>query len=248
MSSIDFASHEGLDEYLQGASIEELREIAEKLKVDIDTLPGEDSKSKAKELIAYVDRRHQLPDLVLEAMRLYATRRLQSDDIGSLGSDEITLPVAEGSSLSALNYQIKSLHQQVEELRQQPSQTGDTAKLDELARTADTASRLTADIVLPSADAMAVRLVPVHQLERLEEYRSDENWGFLLIGTFLGGVLGILVNAANTDNFAFSRPSIVLMGVMFVLTVLSLLWTIRLKKRAIEITKGMIPGKKSKVG
>lgn len=240
VDTLNLATREGIQSYLQSASNEELKEISTAFKVNIDELPGDTSKDKAQELIAYLDRRRQLPELILATMKSYVSKQLQAEDINSRIPGEIHLPLTNDNGLDALNFQMQSLRQQVEEVRKQPAQGEIINKLDELERTVDAAHQLSADIVLPPPDSMAVRLVPIQQIERLEEYRSDENWLYLLIGAFLGGIFGILSNWANTDKFELTRYSIVLMIILLFLTVLGVLWAIRLKKRAQSVVKAII--------
>jgi len=68
---------------------------------------------------------------------------------------------------------------------------------------------LTAPVLLPSPQAIEVRLVASHSLDRLEEYRADESLYFLLIGLFGGAVLGILSNWFTNETLTMTRFSIV---------------------------------------
>jgi len=60
-----------------------------------------------------------------------------------------------------------------------------------------TTQQLTAEVLLPPAEAMKVRLVTTTSLESLEEYRSDQGIWFAGGGLFIGAALGILVNWAT---------------------------------------------------
>jgi len=51
---------------------------------------------------------------------------------------------------------------------------------------------LTAPVKLPTPEAMTVQLGPVNLIERFDEYQSDENLGYTLIGLFAGAAFGIL--------------------------------------------------------
>jgi len=95
---------------------------------------------------------------------------------------------------------------------------------------------LTAQVILPSAEDMSVRLVPLHSLERLEEYRSDENKAFLLIGIFAGSVLGVVGNWA-TGDLTISRVSIFMLVVMLVLTFLTIYWARVIAKRSDNVRR-----------
>lgn len=115
------------------------------------------------------------------------------------------------------------------------------ASLEEALQTINRASakskELTAEVVLPSDETMAVHLVPSHLLERLEEYRSDENKVFLLIGAFSGAILGILANWATNEVLTITRFSIILMGIFFSLAILSIAWAVLISYRASKIKK-----------
>lgn len=79
---------------------------------------------------------------------------------------------------------------------------------------------------------MEVRLVASHSLERLEEYRSDENKYYLLIGLFGGAVLGILSNWFTNEQFTITRFSTVFMLLLAILTVACIFMALRISKRA----------------
>lgn len=155
---------------------------------------------------------------------------------------------------------VENLDQDIEELRTQFTQlqkdaTTDTqlvqlvGRLDEIAKTIDRASakskELKADIVLPPKEVMDVRLVPSHSLDRLDEYRSDENKAYLLIGAFCGTILGILANWATDENFTITRPSLVFMGVFLVLALLSITWAYQISRRAKKVREEMLSPKGS---
>ena len=57
-----------------------------------------------------------------------------------------------------------------------------------------TSQEITAPVRIPSQKDMEVKLVATTSLERLEEYRSDENIWFSLFGVCLGAVMAILIN------------------------------------------------------
>lgn len=243
MTSLNLATQEGLQQYLEAAPLDELQDIATRLSIKFDELPGETTSDKARELIAYVDRRRQLPELVLAAMHTHITSQLSSDE--SNNSDQYSKTIASNNGLKSLSLQINSLQEQVQEIRRSPTENkGLENKLNELAKTAETANRLTASVVLPSAESMAVHLAPIYKLDRLQEHQSDENWAFLLIGAFAGAILGIITNWANNENFELTKFSIVLMAIFGVLLLITLLWTVRLRKRTKTIISEIISNAK----
>jgi len=84
-----------------------------------------------------------------------------------------------------------------------------------------------------------VRLVPSDSLDRLEEYRTDENVAYLLMGAFGGAILGFLSNLATNQQFIITRFSVMLMILFGVLTVLGIYWAFRLRGRVNRV-KGRI--------
>jgi hypothetical protein len=77
-------------------------------------------------------------------------------------------------------------------------------------------------------------------LERLEEYRADENKAFLLIGLFGGACLGIFSNWATNENFTITRASLVLLGILAMLTVFCAFWAFQINKRAKSVRERML--------
>ena len=53
---------------------------------------------------------------------------------------------------------------------------------------------LTAPVILPPPEDMEVRLVSSTSLERLEEYRAEENKWYAIMSLLLGTVLGVFIN------------------------------------------------------
>jgi hypothetical protein len=66
----------------------------------------------------------------------------------------------------------------------------------------ETSQALTAPVRIPTPGAMQVTLVPVHVLDRLEEYRSDESTWLTFCGLFMGAILGVFVNVATGGKLA----------------------------------------------
>ena len=93
-------------------------------------------------------------------------------------------------------------------------------------------SKLQAPVVLPSRDDLRITLVRSDQLDRLEEYRSDENLFFGLAGLFAGAILGILDNWFTNEEFVITKPTLVLMVLLAILAIGCGLRAWALKKRA----------------
>jgi len=65
------------------------------------------------------------------------------------------------------------------------------------SRLSETTQELTAPVTIPSREEMAVRLVPLNSLDRLEEYRFETDFWLAMSGILVGAALGILVNLAT---------------------------------------------------
>ena len=91
---------------------------------------------------------------------------------------------------------------------------------------------LTARVLLPP---LVVRLLPSVALERLEEYHSDENIVYLLIGVFAGGVLGIISNWATGVPLVVSHSSFILLLVYLFLTMVFAFWARRIRQRVEDV-------------
>lgn len=99
----------------------------------------------------------------------------------------------------------------------------------------ESSERLKVSVTLPPEKDMTVRLVTTHSIERLEEYKADENIAYLLIGLFGGSSLGIIGNWATSDDFATTKVSILLLLLMLALAIGSILWVYRIERRAAKV-------------
>lgn len=213
-------------------SYSELLQLSFDLGIDFDALGGEDKSSKARELIIFAERRGLLDLLVKEIRRTRPGLNL------SLASNRRTTDPA--SDIEALSIELASLRQQLNEIQRDPfSPEQVEERVNEMLRTANRAigrsEELTARVLLPPSELTDVQLLPSGMLDRLEEYRSDENVMYLLIGGFTGAVLGILSNWATSDPFVITKFSIVLLILFLILTVVSIFWTWRIKQRVARI-------------
>jgi len=105
-----------------------------------------------------------------------------------------------------------------------------------LSRISESGNEIKAKVLFPSPRDMSIQLVPSQYLERLEEYRNDENIAFLLLGGFLGGLIGVLSNAYSNN--------IVILGYLYnfcillgITTIISGIWVITLRNRMKIISK-----------
>lgn len=220
---------------LERFNYEELLTLCLDLGIDFDSLSGEDKAGKARELVAYMERRGELRKL---ANAIHKMR----PDISMRAMPETDKSNVE---LAGLNIELASLRQQLVEI-QKESLTAEELdrRLGDMLKTANRAvgrsEELTARVILPQQEDMDVRLVPSHSLERLEEYRSDENIAYLLIGLFGGAILGILGNWVTSENFVITRVSTVLVFVFAFLTVACIFWTRRIHQRAVAVRDQML--------
>jgi len=212
--------------------------------------PEEQSESR-KSLLLALKRKEQLED---ELQAVMAQVRHASRLMGLS-----VAPRADPNTVARLDDALETLRREVAQLRRdvttdtqmpqvgegldvkQMTQLGE--RLDEIARTLDQASErsdeLKADILFPPIEDMSVRLVPSDSLDRLEEYRSDVNWAYLLAGAFLGAVMGILSNWATNEKFIITRYSKVLIGLFLILAVGSGVWAYNINRRARRVRDHM---------
>ena len=74
---------------------------------------------------------------------------------------------------------------------------------------------ITAPVILPPPEDMEVRLVSSTSLERLEEYRSEVNKWYTIVGIFLGAILGIFINSVTGGNMTSQAWILVLTFLFF---------------------------------
>lgn len=217
-------------------SFDEFQVLCSELKIDIDNLPGEGIDAKTRELIAFMERNNRFNELVdkIRRARPLAFDQLKTDSMMGI----------QNADAAGLNMELVSLRQQLVEIQESSlSQDEIEHRLAEVLKVANRAigrsDDLTARIILPQPEDMNVRLVPSHSLDRLEEYRSDQSIGYLLIGLFTGSIVGILSDWASNEQFMITRFSLVLMILFIVLTVFSILFVWKSHSRAKSVKKSM---------
>lgn len=99
---------------------------------------------------------------------------------------------------------------------------------------------LTAPVKLPTPESMTVQLGPVNLIERLDEYQSDENIAYTLVGLFTGAALGILGNWAVNAGSPITGVSVVLVVVFILLSVGIGFWLWRIRKRKIAVRNRIV--------
>jgi hypothetical protein len=169
-----------------------------------------------------------------------------------VGPSTFSFPQVRGSltmataPMDGLNMDLASLREQVEQLKGDVAGKHELAavneRLDKMAASIQSASQrsreLKANVLLPPSEDLSVQLVPSYWLDRLEEYRADEKKGYVLLGAFLGGVIGILSNWATQETFVLTKAAGVLIF-MFVLLGLALsgwVWQINKRVRRVKDT------------
>lgn len=228
MENIDRAKL--LDLMVKFFDFEEIRTLSFLLGIDFDHLRGDGKHSKAREILAYAERRGVLNKLI-EAMR-----QARPDLDIQLSSFVSTSPPF-ASDADILGIELSSLRQQLDEIRKQTVTDEQLEeRIEEMLKTASRAigrsEELTARMILPPPELTDVQLLPSGALERLEEYRSDENIAYLLTGAFGGAVLGILSNWVTNDPFVITRSSGILIVVFIALTIACIFWARRIHQRA----------------
>lgn len=222
-------------------SYEELRMLVFTLGIEWDALRGDSKDSKIRELLTYAERRGRLEELVelIREMRPHVTEFPKFDV-----STKLLLSQSAHSDADILRMELTELRQELEEI-QQEALTDEQLdqRLEEMTRTASRAigrsGELTSRLLLPPPELTDQPLLPWGTLERLEEYRSDENVAYLLLGAFVGAVLGILSNWATNEALVITRASIILQVLFVVLAIVCILWIRRLRQRAARITESV---------
>jgi hypothetical protein len=172
-------------------------------------------------------------DLTLDDVTVVAT--------GVSTDADISTPVYQRDIIGLQN-EVAGLRQQIFELisRTEDSNSEDQSVdelIDEIVKTVNrTVGRtedLKADLILPIN--RGIRLFMEHDVDRLEEYRSDENIAFLLVGLFAGAAVGIVVNWATDSTFAPTPISITLLLLFAILAIGAGFWSRRLKGRVTKV-------------
>jgi transcriptional regulator with XRE-family HTH domain len=89
---------------------------------------------------------------------------------------------------------------------------------DSLRRLQSTSNQLMAPVSIPSSEDLTVRLVPSTLLERLEEYRAEENKWSSWLGVFVGAILGVFINLATGGTM--TNQAWVVLAILTVVAVL----------------------------
>jgi hypothetical protein len=100
---------------------------------------------------------------------------------------------------------------------------------------------LTAPIRMPNRDQLAVDMVPSSLVYQYDEYRSDESKMAAFFFAFLGAFLGVIINWATADSLIFSKTSIIIEVILFLIVLIMGYFTYvfdrRAKNKKLEIDK-----------
>ena len=142
-----------------------------------------------------------------------------------------------------LNRDLENLHEQIKQLQ---SDVAGKTELDEINQRIDIIAKsiqsateqgheIKANVLLPPSEYLNIQLVPSHTLDRLEEYRIDEKQIFVLFGSFLGCILGILSSWATQKSFIMNRTSWVLLIMCIIVASLSAYYAYVISKRVEKV-------------
>lgn len=93
-----------------------------------------------------------------------------------------------------------------------------------------TSREIYAPVSLPTPEQMKVPLVPSTYVERIEEYRNEQNVWFSLAGVFLGAILGLTINWVTGGKM--EGPALVVLGILVLMLLVTGLSALKFKKRA----------------
>jgi len=93
----------------------------------------------------------------------------------------------------------------------------------------------TVPIYIPARENLAIGLVPIDLVYRLEEYRSDEMKWDSIFWMLSGSILGILINWVTAENIIINKYSITLLAVFVIMGAITGSARISYQKRAQEV-------------
>lgn len=253
MSDIQWSENLIRKVMLNNFPMEELKILSYELGLEWESFPGETKSAKAREIIVYMARRNRLGELVDEIIlkrphidKYFPTRTPDPADEVEVFGEKIPSLYVPHADAATLELELANLRQQVLELREGltvEEQQGQ--RFEELITTINSAvgrsADLTAEMILPPPEARNIRLIPEHHFDRLEEYSSDENVSYLLVGLFVGAAVGIIVNWATNDTFNPSAVSITFLAIFVALALATVAWVFRVKRRAKKVTNQIFP-------
>lgn len=117
-------------------------------------------------------------------------------------------PVVQSEPVRELEVQVKDIQSAIESLASKIENQSSTESEEQsltiveevqslkqqLAQLQSTSREITAPVSLPKPQDMEVKLVAITSLERLEEYRADENEWRSWFGVFVGAIIAVFIN------------------------------------------------------
>lgn len=95
----------------------------------------------------------------------------------------------------------------------------------------------TAPIYIPARENLAIGLVPIDLVYRLEEHRSDEIKWQNILWAFIGSVFGVISNWVTAESFTVTKPSIIVISVFAIMILISGSSAITYHRRAEGVRK-----------
>ena len=130
-----------------------------------------------------------------------------------------------GVQLQDLEQSVATVSKRLDEMRDTATITADSTLAEQLQvlredmrHMQQTSQALTAPVRIPSPSEMEVRLVPLHHLDRLEEYRNDESQWLTLFGITVGAIIAIVVNGVTGGKI--EGETWILLGLLIVIALI----------------------------
>lgn len=110
----------------------------------------------------------------------------------------------------------------------------------------ESSMKMTAPVVMPEPKDMEVRLVASSSLERLEEYRSEENKWYSVFTLFVGAIMGVFVNVVTGGNL--TTAAWILVGAFLLMGGFAGWSAFGFQKRAETIRRKINPERNAELG
>ncbi len=91
--------------------------------------------------------------------------------------------------------------------------------------------QVNAPVLIPGRDELAIRLVPLHSLERFQEAESDQNVASNALWCLIGSILGFITNVV-TGGQKLTSAAILFLSMIALATILVSIWRRHLSKRS----------------
>ncbi|MCB9112302.1 MAG: hypothetical protein H6634_13745 [Anaerolineales bacterium] len=95
----------------------------------------------------------------------------------------------------------------------------------------------TAPIYIPARENLAIGLVPIDLVYRLEEHRSDEIKWQNILWVFIGSVLGMVINWVTAESFTVNKYSLIIGSVFVIMIIFSGSSAFTYHRRAEDVRK-----------